>query len=142
MAFVLATDRIRSAVDSEAKTRMDIDSTPQVEWWIAKFSSENISLQIQLNIQPKSAHRQSGTINPNPPGAMISARSLNESFAKQKMIDVEYNTELAKYIVHMIAFISNRYPLADSPILWSDYDQARPPRWLYRMPSNDELLLL
>ena len=59
------------------------------------------------------------------------------------MRDFDYNTNLVRYLVRMIAFINKHHSVARAPFLWSDYEKlAADRRLLYRMPSDDELLKL
>jgi hypothetical protein len=146
MPFVLTKDRIRSAVDLETNARLVIDGTPEIEYLKAKFESPEIRFSVTLMIESKFPDRPFVANDQTNPAIMIFARDLNLFFQAKKMLDFDYNTKLVEYVVRMIAFINRHYPISRSPYLWSDYDDlasGRKPlngRFLYRMPSDDELL--
>jgi hypothetical protein len=143
MAFALNTDRIRSAMDPETNGRMTIDSGPQLEYRLAKYSSPEVSMEMEIAIRRKFPSEPVVANDPENPCIMISTGYLNRALQKRNMRDVEYNTRLVKYLIRMIAFINKHYPLCTAPFLWSDYEKL--PKnidLLYRMPSDEELLTI
>jgi hypothetical protein len=108
----------------------------------AIFTSPSISLEFGIEIRRKFLDQPVATNDPRNPCVMLSAGDLNRALAAQGMHDFERNTRLIEYLIQMIAFINRNTPLANAPFLWSDYERLRPDRWLYHMPSDEELLKL
>jgi hypothetical protein len=133
---------LRSAADPDTNSRMVIDSTPQIEFLRARFQSPDISLDFGIVIRRKLPDQPVGINDPENPCVMIDAMDLNMALTKRNMLDFDTNTRLVEYLVGMVAFINRHFPLANAPLLWSDYTRIRWVRWLYRMPSDDELLWL
>jgi len=141
MPFILAKDRICSAIDQDTNSRMVINSGPQIEYNIAKFSSPAVSLDVQIEIRLKYPSEAAAPNDPSNPGVMISAGFIEWQLKLKKMSDVEYNTKIVDLIVRMIAFINKHYPLAPVPYLWSDYNELpNRQRLSFRMPSDADLI--
>jgi hypothetical protein len=119
---------------------MFIKSGPQIEHKDAIFTSSDISLDFGVKIRRKFPDQPVVSNDPSNPCVMLSSGDLNRAFAKKNMLDIERNTRLVEYLIQMIAFINRNTPLANAAFLWSDYGKVRPGRWLYRMPSDEELL--
>jgi hypothetical protein len=139
MAFILSKGK--KVTDPEKNAHMQITGGPQIEYNKATFTSPSISLALQIEIRKKFPDQPVITNDPRNPCVMIASGVLDMGFRARKMQDVQRNTELVHYLVRMIAFINKGYPLANSPFLWSDYEEFSKGRQLtYIMPSDDELL--
>ncbi len=71
---------------------------------------------------------------------MLRAEDFNDEFSKLAMFFFDKNTEIVEHVIRMIAFVSKHSPLSRSPYLWSNAQKLHSMRWLYRMPSDAELL--
>jgi hypothetical protein len=140
MPFTLSKDRSSSAIDSTANSRMSIESGPQIEYKKVMFASPDISPDFGIEIRRKFPDQPVVTSDLRNPCVMIRSEDLNAAFAKRGMQDFERNTRLVEYLVRMVAFINMHQRLANAPFLWSNYEQLTPARWLYRMPSDEELV--
>jgi hypothetical protein len=142
MPFIMDANQSRTAINPDTNSRMFIKSGPQMEHKDAIFTSPSISLEFGIEIRRKFLDQPVATNDPRNPCVMLSAGDLNRALAAQGMHDFERNTRLIEYLIQMIAFINRNTPLANAPFLWSDYERLRPDRWLYHMPSDEELLKL
>jgi len=104
---------------------MVIDSTPQIEFLRARFQSPDISLDFGIVIRRKLPDQPVGINDPENPCVMIDAMDLNMALTKRNMLDFDTNTRLVEYLVGMVAFINRHFPLANAPLLWSDYTRIR-----------------
>jgi hypothetical protein len=142
MTFVLTEDRINGAIDPNTNSRMVINDTKEIEYIAVVFTSPDVSLKFMIMRRAKFPDRPVVSNDPSNPGVMIVSGDLQLAFATKEMRDIEGNTRLVERLVRMIAFINNRYRLAISPFLWSDYEKIRPNTLLFRMPSDETLLSL
>jgi hypothetical protein len=140
MPFILTADRVCSAIDPATNSRMFIQKGPDPYYNTVMFSSPEISLRLGIAIRRKFPDQPVVTNDPKNPCVMIRAEDLNRTFSERNMHDIEGNTRLVEYLISMIAFINRHYPLGNAPFLWSNHEKLRLPKWLYRMPSDDELL--
>jgi len=144
MPFILTKDRIRSAIDVDTKSRMVINSGPEIDYNLAQFSSPTLSLDIQIEIRRKFSGESNAPADcQDNPGIMLSAGFIDWQLEMRNLADFEDNSRMVEYVIRMIAFINKYYPLALSPYLWSDYGTCSIGRkLLYHMPSDEELLRL
>ena len=140
MSFEIVPGQSRTAVDRDRSSRMAIKSGPQMEVMNITFSSPKFDLSTPIFIRRKFQDRPVITGSPSNPGIMLLSRNLNAAFERRRMYDLQYNTHLVDYVVRMIAFINKDDPMANAPFLWSDYPAGSEAPWLYRMPSDEELL--
>jgi hypothetical protein len=142
MAFEYAKDRIYSAVDPETNSRLDIDSTVDIDVLVVKFSGPIIFFSTGIFLTQKFPDQPIVPNDPQNPCVMISAELINSEFRRHQEYDIEYNTRLTEHLIRMIAFINKKYPLGTSQFLWSDYEKLPPGSALFRMPSDEDLLRL
>lgn len=138
--LIQTTDWRHGAIDPETGARLTIKSTAEIGTFFVEYSRDALLLKTAIYARPKHSDRPIDNNDRDNPGVLIPAVPLNSAFSYRNMRDIEANSSIAEEIARMIAFVNKNHPLSKSLFLWSDFDRLPPDRFLFRLPSDTELL--
>jgi hypothetical protein len=113
-----------------------VGGSPDPDTFFTEFEFEGVVIKGTLYSQAKYPDRPMVRGSPDNPSLMISVYAWSRSFASNKMIDREFNSRLAVYMAHMIAF-RNSVCFSYRVFLWGGFRETNAS---FDMPSDDDLL--